>query len=93
MNEEKIIMQYVYLDDDGIHVYEKERALADGISDSIIEVADNYFDILNQYYTYKNGNKTRMLRLLDFGPEIKEIMLILRGKGDRLVVFYKTDYK
>lgn len=59
-NEEKIIMQYVYLDDDGIPVYEKERALADGISESIIEVADNYFEILNQYYAYENGNKTRM---------------------------------
>lgn len=57
--EEKIILQYVYVDQEGVPVYKRDKALEDNVDKTIIEVADEYYRILNSYYVYENDHQTR----------------------------------
>ena len=54
--EEKIILQYVYVDQEGVPVYKRDKALEDNVDKTIIEVADEYYRILNSYYVYENDH-------------------------------------
>lgn len=57
--QEDIIIKYVYLDNKGIPVYDREKALKDKVGDEDLEVADVYFQLLNSYYYHENGIQTR----------------------------------